>query len=124
MSFDVFLQGFAKSYTGGGAAAKAVLLPYLAAEPDDGYAEVVLADGSADVYGLGSEGFMFNHVAGDLAWDLIVDVARAAQWVIVPTGCSTCVLDPSQIPELPEELREDAVVITTGSDLAQVIATT
>jgi hypothetical protein len=43
----------------------------MAAPPDNGYAQLVLANDTADVYGLGSEALMFNHI-GDFAWDLIV----------------------------------------------------
>jgi hypothetical protein len=119
VSFDVFLQSF--SQEGGGTAALSILEPFMAAPPDNGHAQLVLANDTADVYGLGSEGLMFNHI-GDFAWDLIVQVARAERWVIMPAGCPTCVLDQSVIAELPEELRPNAAVIGNAADLHRVIA--
>jgi hypothetical protein len=53
--------------------------------------------------------------------DLLVLGARAANWVIIPVGCPTCLTLPGQMEELPEALDKDVVVIETGADLRAVI---
>jgi hydrogenase maturation factor len=64
---------------------------------------------------------MFNHV-GDAAFDLLVKVAQEADAVILPVGCPVCVTSESQIPTLPEQLREDGVhLVRNGRDLLAVI---
>ena len=38
-------------------------------------------------------GFMFNHVDGRAAWDVIYEVAQAAGFVVMPIGCGTLLPD-------------------------------
>jgi hypothetical protein len=52
----------------------------------------------------------------------VVEFARAADAVIMPLGCPTCVTDPGQIPHLPQPLRTDTRLVTTGTDLEAAIA--
>jgi hypothetical protein len=52
----------------------------------------------------------------------MVDVARAADWVIMPVGCPVCVLREEMISDLPAELRDDAVVVECGADVLDVVA--
>jgi hypothetical protein len=124
MSFDIFLESFKDGEAGLGNpdAARQALEPYLAGAPDEGYALVRTADGEADVYGAGSDHLMFNHAGGDVVWPVMVDVAKAADWVIMPVGCPVCVMRADMISELPVELRDNAVVINSGADLQDAIA--
>jgi hypothetical protein len=64
---------------------------------------------------------MANHIAGKDAWDLLVQGARAANWVIMPAGCPTCLTQPGQQEELPDGLDGAAMVVETGADLRAVI---
>ena len=124
VSFDIFLQSFKDGVAAAGnaEAARQVLETYLAKVPDEGYALVRTADGEADVYGVGSDSLMFNHAGGVLIWQVMVDVAKAADWVIMPVGCPVCVVRAEMIRELPAGLKDDAVVINSGADLREVIA--
>ena len=123
MSFDVFLQGFAggESTPGKPDAVLQVLAPYFAEAPRAGYVRVQLADGEADVYGVGRSHLMVNHASGEQIWDLVVAVAAAAGWVIMPVGCPVCVVADEQAADLPEELRADVTVVRTGTELLRVI---
>jgi hypothetical protein len=123
MSFDIFLQGFAggEATPGRPDAAVRVLAPYFTEAPDDGFVCVQLADGQADVYGVGRSSLMVNHAAGGQIWGLIVTVATAAGWVIMPVGCPVCVVADEQAADLPDELRTDVVVVRSGTELLQVI---
>src|SRR5436853_188265 len=69
--------------------ARKMLLDACVGEPEGGFVLVRHGDGEADVYGVPPESqpltsLMFNHVAGDGAFDLIVAVARAADLVVLP----------------------------------------
>jgi hypothetical protein len=126
MSFDVFLQGFTRGDHAPGRpdAAMRVLAPYFVDAPHDGYARLQLADGEADVYGLDRSSLMVNHAAGEQVWDLVVTVAVAADWVIMPVGCPVCVVAEEHVRDLPDELRADVVVVRTGTDLLRAITGT
>ena len=76
---------------------------------------------SAQVY-VNDDGIMADHVSGQDPWDLLVQAAPAANWVIMPADSVTCLTDPGRQRELPEELAEDAVVVDSGADLLAVIA--
>lgn len=123
MSCDVFLQGFAggDAQPGRPEVATRVLAPYFAEAPRDGYVRLQLADGEADVFGVGRSSLMVNHASGEQIWDLIITVATAAGWVIMPVGCPVCVVMPEQVADLPDELRADVAVVRTGTELCQVI---
>ena len=66
-------------------------------------------------------GFMINHAAGDAIWDLIVALASAGPLAIMPVDCPTCVTDSSMLADLPPEFARATVVVSSGSDLLQVI---
>lgn len=126
MSFDVFFQGFrhGDTETGGGHLMREVLQPYIAREePEHRFVLVRTSDGEADVY-LGEDGMMANHVQGDQAWDLLVDGARSAGWVILPVGCATCITDESQREHLPEGLDDEVALVRSGAELTAVIRST
>ncbi len=121
MSFDVFFQGFlaGESSERGGAQMREVLAPHISEEYEH-FFRVRVGDGEADIC-LHDGGMMANHIEGRDPWDLLVLGARAADWVIIPVGCPTCLTQPDQMEELPEALDKDVVVIETGAELRAVI---
>jgi hypothetical protein len=125
VSFDIFLQGFVggDGAPGDRAAAIAIVTPFLAGAASDGVGWIVTADGEADIYGLGNndQGLMINHATGRQIWQLIVDVARAAGYAVLPVGCPVCVVDEVMIGHLPDELRPDAVLVHDGGDLERAV---
>lgn len=127
MSFDIFLQGFrdGDGTPGDRAAAIAIITPLLAGPVSDGFGRIVTKDGEADIYDLADadEGLMVNHASGRQIWQVIVDVARAARYVVLPVGCPACVVDEAVIGHLPVELREDTVLVHDGGDLERVVLT-
>lgn len=64
---------------------------------------------------------MANEISGRDPWDLLVKGAQAANGVIMPMDCPTCLVQPGQREELPDELGDDVVVVDTGVDLLRVI---
>jgi hypothetical protein len=85
---------------------------------------ITTEDGEADVYGLGTDHLMINHASGTHIWQIMIDVARAADLAILPVGGPTCVVDTAMFASLPEELREDAVLVGSGKELLEVILNT
>lgn len=81
---------------------------------------VECGDGTADVY-LENDGMMANHVSGEKPWQLLVEGARAANWIILPVGCPTCITHEAQRAHLPEELAGDAILVASGEELLRVI---
>jgi len=125
VSFDIFLQSFAggEAAPGDPVAARRVLDPYLAAPPDgNGYAKVRTDDGEADVYGVGSDSLMINHASGTLIWQVVVDVAEAGGYVILPIGVPACLVREEMTGDLPGELRDGAVVVRSGAELLDAVA--
>lgn len=123
MSLDVFFQRFkdGEADPGDGEAMRRVLAPFIVREePEHHVAHIEAADGGADVY-LDGDGMMANHVTGRRIWDLLVEGAREAGWVIMPMGCPTCMTVEAQRRHLPEGLDEAAEVVLSGADLLTVI---
>ena len=122
----MFLQGFHQGDAANADGEKlAVLLqPYLVETPQ-GFSELRFDDGEATVYGLEdlASGFMVNHISGRQAWDVLVAIACAADLAIMPMGCAVAVPSEAMLSELPEELRRDAVVVSSGDDLRREIET-
>ena len=98
-----------------------VLAPHVA-EEDGSFLRVRFGDGEADIY-LSDDGMMANHVSGRNPWDLLVKGAQAANWVIMPMDRPTCLTQPGQHEELPEELQDDVVFVETAAELLSVIET-
>jgi hypothetical protein len=121
VSFDVFFQGFlaGESSAHGGAQMREVLAPHIS-EHSETFLRVGVGDGEADIY-LSNDGMMANHISGRDPWDLLVQGARAAGWVIIPGGCPTCLTQPGQQEELPDRLGGDVAFVETGADLRAVI---
>jgi hypothetical protein len=76
------------------------------------------------VDGLGGASLMINHASGELIWQVMVDVARAAGFVIMPVGCPVCVAREEMIEDLPGELQDGAVVVRSGVELLKAVAPT
>jgi hypothetical protein len=55
-------------------------------------AHVSTPDGDAEVYRLGGDGLMITHASGEFIWQVMVDVAVAGGYVIMPVGCAPCAL--------------------------------
>jgi len=127
MEIDAYFQGFrdGEEAEGGGAQMREVLAPHVAREdPEHGYLEVRHGDGGADVY-LDESHMLVNHVHGDPVWDLLVDGARAAGWVVLVPGRPACLTDAAQREHLPEGYPDDEVVVVgSGADLVRVIQRT
>lgn len=98
-----------------------VLQPFMVRqEPEHNFFLVEYGGGSADVY-LDGDDMMVNHVSGTAPWDLLVEGARQAGWVIMPTGCSSCITDEAQRAHLPEGLDDDVVLVRSGEELLSAI---
>lgn len=124
MAFDVFLQPFANGEPSrADAGSISALLDSYVVAADRGWARLETTDGDADMYGYDDResGLMINHAAGDAIWDLLVTLASAGPFAIMPVGCPTCVTDSSMLADLPPELVPEAVVVSSGRDLLQVI---
>jgi hypothetical protein len=88
----------------------------------------VAADGSLDVAGTAVHGLpiagrpfaglKFAHVTPPV-FELIVQVARAAEMVILPVGCPACVVFEHQRPDLPGDMAVE--LVETGEQLAAVV---
>ncbi|MET4622977.1 hypothetical protein ABIE18_004457 [Arthrobacter sp. 2762] len=123
MSFDVYFQGFRDggNTSGGGEIVRLKLEPYIVREdPAQNFAYVEYGDGSIDVY-LNEDSMVANHVVGEEPWKLLFDAAQAADWVILPVGCPTCITDEAQRRHLPEELDAEVAVVSSGEDLLRII---
>jgi hypothetical protein len=123
VSFDVLFQRFkdGEAEPGGGEAMRRVLESFITSEDrDHHFARIELDDGGADVY-LDGDDMMANHVAGQRIWDLLVEGALQAGWVIMPVGCPVCITDEAQRRHLPEGLTEEVKVVLNGDDLLTVI---
>lgn len=123
MSPDVFFQGFRAGAAGtdGGAAMRAVLEPWVVHRAEElEFLQVEVGDGVADVY-VSDDSMLSNHVTGTDPWDLLVRGARAAGWVVLPTGAPACLTEESQRDELPADLAPGAVLVTSGEDLLAVV---
>lgn len=122
MSFDIYLQDFSDDPADRSASVgRSVLAPLLDADGEN----IVTADGSAAVYGatdVPQEGLMFNHVDGDLAWDVIFDAAVAGDWVIMPVGVPVCIVRDEQRRAVPDELKDVGIVLVrSGRELREVV---
>lgn len=84
MSFDVSFQGFlaGESSARGGTQMREVLAPHIS-QQSESFLRLRVGDGGADIY-LSDDGMMANHISGRDPWDLLVQGARAAGWVIIP----------------------------------------
>ena len=89
--------------------------------PARAFTRIVTEDGDAEVYGVGKTCLMFTQASGHQVWPVMYEIARVGNWVIIPVGCPTCAPTPSMIPHLPDELRADAVVASSGGDILAAV---
>src|ERR687894_1987712 len=123
MSWDVYFQGFrdGDASVGGGDVMRRILEPFVIhSEPDQAFLEVQYGDGTADVH-LSTNHMTANHIEGHDPWQLLVEGATAAGWVILPVGCPTCITDEAQRAHLPDFLGDEAVLVTSGDMVVSVI---
>lgn len=110
MSFDLYLQGFSDAHADRSESVGRILDPLLDAQRHN----VLTKDGSAAVHGAEENpltGLMFTHVVGDLAWDVIFEVAVAGHWVVMPVGGPICLVRPELADSVPADLQDLAVVV-------------
>lgn len=123
MSFGILLQAFADGQAAAGHPDDAfrALEPYLDGDPAGGFVHLATPDGAADVFGIGSSGLMINRASGEFIWQLLVDVATAGDYAIMPVGRPVCVVREDMKDDLPEEMRADAVVVRSGTDVMNLV---
>jgi hypothetical protein len=123
VSYDVVFQRFrgGDAVPGGGDKVRAVLEPYVTrAEPERSFVRVEVGDNGADVY-LGEDHMMVNHADGVATWDLLVRAAADANWTILLPDGPPALTNADQQSELPAELAEVAVTVSSGADLLLLI---
>lgn len=123
MSYDVYFQGFkgGDAAPGGGDAVRVILDPHvMRSEPEHSFARIEVEDGGADLY-LSDDHMMVNHAGGTATWDLLVRAAAAANWTVLLPDGPPAVTNETQRADLPVDLAEEAVVVTTGADLLRII---
>lgn len=124
MAFDIFLQRFSAGEPASANAGevRAVLDAHVV-ELEQGRARVETADGGASLYGYDDleRGFMVNHAAGNIIWDILVTVASVGPYVIMPTGCPACATDESMLADLPSRIAAGAKIVSSGNDLLRAI---
>lgn len=123
VSFDVYLQDFLDEHPDRSeSVGQCIIAPLL-----DARGQNITADGSAAVHGAGDvplNGLMFNHIDGELAWDVVVQAAVEGEWVIMPIGGSVCVVRKEDVDTLPEELHTVGVVhVRSGAELRRAVTT-
>lgn len=119
----MFFQGFiaGESSESGGIEMAEVLAPQVT-HSDGDLRRIQFGDGGADI-NLSDDGMLAKHISGRDPWELLVRGAQAANWVILPSGCPTCLTASGQREELPEGLDSDIVSVETGADLLAVVGT-
>ncbi|WP_380173909.1 hypothetical protein ACFEMC_04205 [Kineococcus sp. DHX-1] len=126
MSLDVFLT----RWSGGAevpldpAAVRAVVEP-LAAErdPEHLFVRVETRDGSVDVYGYGDpcDSLMLDLDGEDDVRRFALDLARAAGAVLALADAPVAVPDEALLADLPDGLRDGAVVVRSVDDLTEFL---
>ncbi|GAB3667820.1 hypothetical protein GCM10027596_37410 [Nocardioides korecus] len=115
MTVEVLLQHFVEGHDGheGRERALAVLGPYLPEGLDRfGRGRIVTPDGGGEVFGLeersSSGTAVFSDLRGETVWDVLVQVALATGWTILPLGHAPVLVPGQRIADLPEALRAEA----------------
>ncbi len=123
MSFDIVLQAFERgdAHVADATALRRALAPYLI-QVLDGW-NLRAGSATAEIYGVEklASGFMATHIDGVELYDVLVTVAQTCDLVILPVGCSVAVVRAEQLDHLPDDLREDVVLVTSGADLRALI---
>jgi hypothetical protein len=123
MGFDIFVQGFrhGEPHERDAKAIRRALAPYLVEMPNGWNLRFRASD--AEIYGVDdlATGFMVTHANGDDIFDLLVHVAAACDLVIYPVGVPAAVTRKEQLDHLPDALRDNAVLVTSGAELIELI---
>ena len=118
MGFDIFVQGFrdGEAQERDAVAIRSALAPYLVEMPNGWNLRFLCSE--AEIYGIDTlaAGFMVTHAQGDAIFDLLVLVAAARDLVISPVGLPAAVTRKEQLAHLPEALRHDVVLVTSGAE--------
>ena len=127
MSYDVHVLRFRNGEAAPAESAEAWELLEAAWEkaPDEfGYCLVRRGGDEGDLYGLTTgkpiERLMFNH-AGWGVYQLMYDLATAADMTIVPPDVGPFLVREEQRQHLPADLATRAVVVESGADLVRAI---
>jgi hypothetical protein len=129
VGYDMFVQRFEQgdAATMAGGAFSAVFEPsvdrqdrrydywHISAE-DGGTADVyaALADDTLD-------SLMISRFSTGMVLDMLVKFIGLADAVVLPPGCPTLLAHEGQRHHLPEELRADAVVVQSGTDVEHIL---
>ena len=123
MSFDIHVRRFRDGdiLDADAALVRSLLAPFLV-EQGGGW-NLRMDEADAEVYGVETleRGFMVTHVSGVALYDLVVRVAAACDFVIMPVGCPVALTSEQQRAHLPDGFDGDAVVVSSGAELIQLI---
>lgn len=72
---------------------------------------ISFGDGQAEV-DLSDDGIIASQVTGRDPWDLLVRGAQAANWVIIPMDCPTCLTQPGSARSFPRTWRTKSSPLT------------
>ncbi len=123
MSYSVYLQGFQGGHAakGGGKEARSLVGAYqVAMEPEFNYVRIEVGDGGAGIFASG-DSMKVDRSCGTAVWDFLVELAIAVNWTIILIDGPACLTNEGQRRELPEELREEAVLIRSGEEFLAVM---
>jgi hypothetical protein len=95
-------------------------------EPHGNYWHISADDGgTADIYaalaGETLDSLMISRFSPGAVLDLLVTFIGLADAVLLPPGCPALLTGEEQRRQLPEELRDEAVVVRTGQDVERVL---
>jgi hypothetical protein len=128
MSFDIFVQRFFDQQPVAIARDDFdAIFGAFVVERDGAHEFVHLAwdDEEADVYGVGDgdsyEALMFSDFT-ERIYPMLFELAVRSGAVVMPEGGVALVADASLLPGLPDEVREDALVIADAEALASAVA--
>lgn len=127
MSYEIFVQRFQTGEIDSVSARRVWKLleeAWYKPPDEDSFVVVTRGKGSADVYGARAgepiESLMFSRPSGAEIFDLIVEVARAGDMVILAPDLPPCLVDKAQRAELPADLIEkvgEPLIVANGNDL-------
>ena len=125
MSFDVFVKGIAGGEISSlDTHALARLWANHLVSDNGGVPRLVFDDGDAEIYGADdpANGFMVTHASGCEVWDLLAEIAvQCGATILLPDGLAL-IGSPSLRRELPNELAQGAVVVSTGTEILALVA--
>lgn len=127
VSYDVFLFRFQNGDTTDINASHLMPLvkPFIISrEEEHDYARLRAPDGGeADLYGVGedADSLMFSRWSWGGICDLMANLARELDMVIIPPDRPAMIAGEQQRSHLPEEFVTEAVVVHTGVDIQRVI---